>query len=156
MPAHLGTADTSVVDQAMRAYTSFERREHPRLRAIAGASVQLDGRSYLMSDCSEGGLLCVDYYGPRRVGDIVEMRLIAAREDEPQQSFRLQAEIVRYDEQNRSLAVQFKLPNDQRGETFRSFIRDYLTVDEPSGVASPGAAASLGKRAAARSGNPTA
>lgn len=155
MPA-LVPAETLVVDHAMRAYTSFERREHPRLRAIAGASVQLDGRSYLMSDCSEGGLLCVDYYGPRRVGDIVEMRLIAAREDEPQRSFRLQAEIVRYDEQNRSLAVQFKLPADQRGETFRTFIREHLTVDEPGSGSGAGAAVSVGKSTSGRATNPAA
>ncbi|MEM1398657.1 MAG: PilZ domain-containing protein [Pseudomonadota bacterium] len=115
----------------MRAYTSFERREHPRLRAIAGASVMLDGRSYLMSDCSEGGLLCVDYYGPRRLGDIVEMRLIAAKEDTPQQSFRLRAEVVRYDEDTRCLAVKFRLPDDQRGDTFRTFIREQLTDGQP-------------------------
>lgn len=157
MPA-IGPADTSVVDQPMRAYTSFERREHPRLRAIAGASVQLDGRSYLMSDCSEGGLLCVDYYGPRKVGDIVEMRLIAAREDQPQQSFRLQAEIVRYDESNRSLAVKFKLPDDERGENFRTFIREYITTDEPStGVASAaGSSTALGKRLSGQASNPAA
>lgn len=157
MPAS-GPADTSVVDQPMRAYTSFERREHPRLRAIAGASVLLDGRSYQMADCSEGGLLCVDYYGPRKVGDIIEMRLIAAREDHPQQSFRLQAEIVRYDEDNRSLAVKFKLPEDQRGETFRAFIREYITTGEPSAgvAASTVSARSINKRHSGQTSNPAA
>jgi len=126
----------------MRAYTSFERREHPRLRAIAGASVMMDQRSYLMSDCSEGGLLCVDYYGPRRVGDIVEMRLIAAGEDTPQQSFRLRAEIVRYDEDTRCLAVKFRLPEDERGDAFRHFIREQLTSGETLDDAIP---AKIGK-----------
>lgn len=118
--SHLGVTD-------MRAYTTFERREHTRLKAIAGASVMLDERSYLMSDCSEGGLLCVDYYGPRRVGDVVEMRLIAAKEDSPQQTFRLQAEVMRYDDGQRTLAVKFRLPDDERGDRFRSFIREYMT-----------------------------
>ena len=111
----------------MRAYTTFDRREHPRLKPVAGASVMVDDRSYQLSDCSEGGLLCVDYYGPHRAGDVVEMLVIAAQEDTPQQSFRLRAEVMRYDEGQRSLAVKFRLPDDERGNTFRHFIREYLT-----------------------------